>query len=306
LAGEGDSDLTEKNVPKSNIFNYAWYLKKNGRAESTIKTVIERLTRLSKLCNIQEPEELKATLAKLEWSNNTKRSIVIYLNGFLKFLNKHWEPPKYKSDNKLPFIPTEEELNMLISASPQIIATLLQFLKETGVRIGEAMKLEWTDIDLKRRTAHITPEKYSNPRILPLSNTLINMLNSLARKNEFVFYLKYKTTRESYRYNRNKTAKKLKNPRLKKITFHTFRHWKGTTEYHKTKDIIHVKTILGHKEIKSTMVYINIESALFLTQSDEYTCKATTNDNEATKLIENGFEHHLTTPNGLMIFRKRK
>ncbi|UCH70992.1 MAG: tyrosine-type recombinase/integrase, partial [Candidatus Bathyarchaeota archaeon] len=201
-------------------------MKKDGKADSTIETAVTRLRRLSNLCNIQEPEELKETLAKLDWSNNTKRSIVIYLNGFLKYLDKHWEPPKYKADNKLPFIPTEEELNSLISASPQMISTLLQFLKETGARIGEAMKLEWTDLDLERRTAHITPEKYSNPRILPLGNTLINMLNSLPRKNEFVFYPKYKTIRESYRYNRNKTAKKLKNPRLKKITFHTFRHWK--------------------------------------------------------------------------------
>jgi len=54
------------------------------------------------------------------------------------------------------------------------------------------------------------------------------------------------------------------------------------------------------------MIYINIESALFLSTSDEWTCKATTNDNEATQLIESGFEHHLTTPNGLMLFRKRK
>ena len=77
-------------------------------------------------------------------------------------------------------------------------------------------------------------------------------------------------------------------------------------EYHKTKDIIHVKIVLGHRNIENTMLYINIESALFLTTSDEWTCKATTNDNEATQLIENGFEYITTTPNGLMLFRKRK
>ena len=56
-----------------------------------------------------------------------------------------------------------------------------------------------------------------------------------------------------------------------KITFHTARHWKGTMEYHKTKDIIHVKTVLGHKDIHNTMMYINLEQALFQAEdSSEY------------------------------------
>jgi len=77
-------------------------------------------------------------------------------------------------------------------------------------------------------------------------------------------------------------------------------------EYHKTKDIIHVKTVLGHKNIESTMVYINIESALFLATSDEFTCKVANNEKEARELIESGFEYITTTPNELMLFRKRR
>jgi integrase len=49
---------------------------------------------------------------------------------------------------------------------------------------------------------------------------------------------------------RKRIAKKLNNPRLMKIMLHTFRHWKATMEYPKTKDIIHVKEILGHKNIE--------------------------------------------------------
>jgi hypothetical protein len=67
-----ENDHSGKKVPKSSIFNYAWHLQKNGRAKSTVHTVTERLKRLSKICDIQNPEELKTTLAKLNWSNNTK------------------------------------------------------------------------------------------------------------------------------------------------------------------------------------------------------------------------------------------
>jgi len=132
------------------------------------------------------------------------------------------------------------------------------------------------------------------------------MLNSLPKINENVFQTSKDSLRKSFWALRKRTATKLSNPRLKKISFHTFRHWKGTTEYHKTKDIIHVKTVLGHKSIESTMIYINIESALFLSTLDEWTCKATANTNEATQLIENGFEYITTTPDALMLFRKRK
>jgi integrase len=50
-------------------------------------------------------------------------------------------------------------------------------------------------------------------------------------------------------------AKKLGNPRLERIKFHTLRHWRGTIEYHRPRDILHVKELLGHKKIESTLLY---------------------------------------------------
>ena len=76
-------------------------------------------------------------------------------------------------------------------------------------------------------------------------------------------------------------------------------------EYHKTKDIIHVKTVLGHKNINNTMIYINIENALFLTENDQWTCKTANNVTEATALIEAGFEY-IQDINGIRLYRKRK
>lgn len=51
---------------------------------------------------------------------------------------------------------------------------------------------------------------------------------------------------------RKKLAEKLKNPRLLKIHFHTFRYWKGTVLNHKTKDPYFVQQQLGHRNIKNT------------------------------------------------------
>ena len=65
----------------------------------------------------------------------------------------------------------------------------------------------------------------------------------------------------------------LQNPRLLNISFHTFRHWKATMLYHKTKDSYLVKDFLGHKCLSNTEIYINTERTLFEDQSDEFTVK---------------------------------
>ena len=107
---------------------------------------------------------------------------------------------------------------------------------------------------------------------------------------------------------KKRLAKKLNNPRLLRITFHTFRHWKATVEYHKTKDILHVQELLRHKNIRNTLIYITIEKGLYREQSaDEFHVKVAKNVEEAVKLIEVGFEYVTGNYNdGGKIFRKRK
>ena len=53
------------------------------------------------------------------------------------------------------------------------------------------------------------------------------------------------------------------------------------------------------------MVYINIESKLWMNTTDEYTCKTAKDETEAIKLIEAGFECNIDM-NGIKLFRKRK
>ena len=106
---------------------------------------------------------------------------------------------------------------------------------------------------------------------------------------------------KSFRRSRKRIAQNLGNPRILKIHFHTFRHWKATMEYHKTRDILHVMRLLGHRNIKNTLIYTQLISI----QDDEYVCKAAKTFQEATQLIEGGFEY-VTEMEGYKLFRKRK
>lgn len=98
-----------------------------------------------------------------------------------------------------------------------------------------------------------------------------------------------------------KMSEKLGNPRLLRIHFHTLRHWKATMEYHRTKDILYVMKLLGHKSIANTLIYTQLVEF----EGDEYHSAIANNVEEAQKLIEAGFEY-VCSHRDEMLFRKRK
>ncbi len=295
-----------KNV-ESNLINFAWWLKKQGRADSTIQTytrVMRYIVRLG--ANLKDPESVKEAIARSPAGNSWKYLAVSIYNVFLKMLGETWEPPVYKAARKLPFIPTEEEIDALIAGSGKKTAALLQTLKETGMRVGEALRLRWVDADLERHLLILNdPEKRGNPRIFRISGKLACMLGSLPRRGETIFATNRMAAEIALCKARRKAAEKLQNPRLRRIGFHTLRHWKATMEYHRTKDILHVKQMLGHSNIANTMLYIQLEEALFSKPSDEFYSAVAKTVDEARRLIEVGFEYVCTYGDALL-FRKRK
>jgi integrase len=247
---------------------------------------------------------MKETIANQTWCNKRKINAADAYTAYLKMTGGKWNPPRYKVAEKLPFIPTEAELDALIAGCGPKTSTFLQLLKETAARAGEAHSLTWTDMDFETGTVRITPEKGSKPRIFKLSTKLQSQLLSLKAKGSSnrIFSRHLRTQRRLFAKQRATLTRKLQNPRLSQIHFHTFRHWKATTEYHKTKDILYVMQILGHKSIMNTLKYTQLVDF----ENDEFTSKATGDTEEARQLVEAGFEYVCTTPGETMLFRKRK
>jgi hypothetical protein len=105
---------------------------------------------------------------------------------------------------------------------------------------------------------------------------------------------------------RERTAKRLANPRFKQITFHTFRHWKATTDYYKNRDERMIRHVLGHLTATMTDRYIHIVETLYHDDSGEWTCKVAHNEKEATELIEQGFTYVNNMGDTTALYRKRK
>ena len=293
---------------KSLLFNFAWWMTREGYKESTIERRVRILKVLaSRGADLLEPESVKDHIAmQKNWTSAGKEIAVTAYSSFLASHGKTWNPPFYKRVETLPYIPTESEIDELIAGCGGQISAFMQLMKETAMRSGETYQLQWKDIDLERGAVTVTPEKGSRPRIFSVSNRLLTMINRLDHGRDSLFgYGNLNNLRATFEKQRKALAFKLGNPRLKEISFKTLRHWKATMLYHQTKDVLYVMRFLGHRSIKNTLVYIQLEEALFQREAEEYVCKVAETVDEAKALIENGFEY-VCELNNIKLFKRRK
>ena len=307
---EGSKNLVQEQLTdlvgeksKGKILEFAWQLQRRGLSEQTIK---QRTYALNILINrgadLLNAESVETILAVEKWTPANKLFLVMAYRSFTKTFNIQWTPVKVNYQRKQPFIPLESEIDALISGCGRRTATLLQVLKDCGCRIGEACNLRWTDIDTEKNLISVNfPEKGSASRTIKVSDKTINMIEALPKNSERLFNANPRNLQSVFDRQRKKLADKLQNPRLKQIHFHTFRHFKATMTYHKTRSLPLVKYILGHKCIQNTDLYTHLVNF----ENDEYDSATARTPEEMKQLIESGFEY-VTDLEGVKWFRKRK
>jgi integrase len=204
----------------------------------------------------------------------------------------------------------------------QKTATFLKLLKETAMRPGEAWQLEWIDFDQSNRTLICKhPEKNSRSRAFDnISPELCQMLLSLPHNSQYIFScsktpLSKEDWKEHVRHlqrqkgllgkQRSRIALKLKNPRIAEISYCSCRHYKATQLYHQTKDILYVMKFLGHRNIKNTLIYIDLDKLSYPHGGENYHAKTAKTETEALQLVEAGFDY-VCSMGEVKLFRKRK
>jgi integrase len=285
-------------------------MKRDGYKDATIEMSHKILSLLKRRgASLADSESVKQVISLQTWGGNRRRNVINAYTQYLKYYGYSWTEPKNTVIRKIPFIPSEDEIDQIIAASSNALACFLQLLKETAMRAGEALALRWIDVDCERRVICCNnPEKNSNSRSFPnISIKLLTMLGNLPHTSEYVFYNRtFYSLKNQLMRARRKTSEKLANPRLKEIHFHTLRHWKATMLYHYTKDLIYVQTFLGYRSIENTMLYIQLDKALFAGMKDDtFVVRAVSSVEEAIALGEVGFEPYLLF-DGVQLMRKRK
>ncbi len=91
------------------------------------------------------------------------------------------EPPARKGFLEL------KKFETLSSLLPTHLRPLVTLLYYDGVRLGEALQVEWPQVDLARRILRLHETKNDEPRIVPLPSVLVNMLRGVEPKVGRVF-----------------------------------------------------------------------------------------------------------------------
>lgn len=283
-------------------------MQREGYRPATIKAAVKTLKTVGRRCNILRPEEIKGYLVRANYEENRKDKILGDLARFYKSLKIDFYRPLSRRVETLPFIPTEEETNLLIGGLGPKLSAFTRLVKETGARPMEIFQLKWTDVDTEANTVNITPEKGSRARRPRISNNCMAALMMQPKNGLYIFHSENVDGEEQYRNfyrnfakQRRKIADRLQNPRIRRISFKTLRHWKASTLYARTKDLLLVKETLGHRSISSTMKYTHLIPFV----DEDYVSKVATSQKEITELIEAGFEFILQK-DGLAYFRRRK
>jgi integrase/transposase-like protein len=300
---------THQTTIQGEIVDFLWYMKKQGKfSDATIKTRVKLLRYLSEKngVNLHDPEAVRTILATNEkWTNGYKQNFVSAYDSFAGMLRIVWAPPYYEIKKTLPFVPTEKEVEALIVGCSKKIGTCLLALKETGFRIGELWGCKWTDLDEENFTLKCVAEKHGNPRQEKISARLMSRLLVLPKTNQYIFG-NGNLNAFRWKYDRQKHALSIKevNPRLKQVKFHSLRHFYASKLYAQTRNILLVQEKCGHRNINSTLVYTHLVP--IDDEAENYHHATAKDSKEAGELIEQAWQYVLTTPQGVMMFRKAK
>jgi integrase len=281
-------------------------LKNDTKSDYTIRNMEKFLTVLSRKCDLNEPKQVKTFIANHNASSNTKECYSYAYRKYCQHYKINAKIPFWKPEAKQIRLPTNEKLEMLISASSPTMATKLIISKEDGLRPVKVMNLKVKDIDLEQKILYPTTAKHGSAKALRISQRLKETLQEhIIRKNlkpeDKLFTGNVTLYGKNYRRMRNTLAEKLHDPTIKTIKLYDFRHFYGTMTYKKT-DLIHTMQQMGHKRIETTMIYMHLAD---IPEDDEWISECVITKEERLKLINNGFTF-VEQADGISYYRKRK
>ncbi|MQY61109.1 tyrosine-type recombinase/integrase [bacterium] len=165
---------------------------------------------------------------------------------------------KLLKEEKRPIrILSEVEAELLIDVAAEYLKPIILVALNTAMRQGEILSLKWDDIDFVRYNIHIREEnsKSGKARNVPMNSLVAETLKKLKRNCEFVFEnprrcgKRIKDIYWSFK-------KALRESGIEKFRFHDLRHTAASWMVVKCGiDLVTVKEILGHSDIKITMIY---------------------------------------------------
>jgi integrase len=229
-------------------------------------TTIDKITAL-------QIEEYKASKLKTGLAEKTVNNHLIILSKCLRTA-QDWAVistmPKVQllkvPPSRFDFLTQEESEKLLKSVNQPLWHDMILLALRTGLRFGEIIALEWSDIDFEAQVLNVRRSivggvigspKSNKTRCIPLTNDVIEMLRKRQHAKGPVFddsvgqVVNYFTARDNL-------TKLCKSAGLRAIGWHTLRHSFASQLVAKGVPIISVQILLGHSDIRMTTRYAHL------------------------------------------------
>lgn len=244
-------------------------------AEKSIKTYASHLSYFLRLSSKHKPEDISQQQLEdfIVWLVEKKKIGQSYQKAMIATITKFYKEiynrqislkhlyPKRK-EHKLPKFLTREEVKQITDATENLKhKAILTTIYSCGLRLGEVLELQISDIKTKDHLLLIRQSKGNRDRVVILSDKLLEILRMYYKHYQPKKYL-FEGTADT-KYSERSVQQILKNSIVRAgiispASVHTLRHSYATHLLESGIDIRIIKELLGHNNIKTTEIYTHI------------------------------------------------
>ncbi len=166
---------------------------------------------------------------------------------------------------KLPNVLSKDEVRQIIDTPTNLKhRVMLSLIYACGLRRGELLNLQNTDIDSKRGLLIIRNAKGRKDRVVPISIKLIELLRMYYKHYKPKVWL-FEGQHSGTRYSEQSLQSVLKQTLLrtnirKPVTLHWLRHSYATHLLEAGTDLRYIQELLGHQSSRTTEIYTHVST----------------------------------------------
>ena len=163
-------------------------------------------------------------------------------------------PPKPKPRERR-LKPGEYELLLSHAAISQswFMRPLIILAVETGMRLGEMLRLNWDDWDSEKQTLFLRDTKNGSNRLIPISNDANAVIQTLIKSHQRILPTNYEAVKSAWRRLCSRAG-------IEKLRFHDLRHEAISRWFENDMTIAEVASLSGHRTKSSLLGYVHAKS----------------------------------------------
>jgi site-specific recombinase XerD len=210
--------------------------------------------------------DFQSYLDNYKFTSISQQNQVINSIRFLykEVLGKKYDKVSFKrprTEKKLPKVIDgdyiKSQLSKIENLKHKLILTLTY---SVGLRVSEVVNLKIEDIDSKRMLIHLKNAKGRKDRIVPLSQTVLELLRQYFKEYKPTVYLFNGQT--GLQYSIGSCQKIYKKYIDSDSSIHTLRHSSFTSLLESGTDLRIIQKIAGHSSSKTTEIYAHVSNQL--------------------------------------------